>query len=370
MTRQPATPEGPGSDEEHTTAFLGHWFARASADPPAEPPRDQPPRVATEQNREDGVEDGGRQGDFDFEAFYSSLDIGAGASADAFPVGEGDPRRRAPSAESAARPTPSDEGGANDRAARPPTAGAHAARGRGLFRRRPRTRRAAEAGLPTPPESAPPADGSGPSDPPPDLPDPSIPDPPAPEPVPEPGPRAAQPAPHLRSSTIVPAPSATPPPPPTVPQVVEFPRSRAPRVLLTVLLVATGALAALAIWEAAQTQAGYDVGIAGALTALMLVFWWGLTTAPLQQVAVRGGILEIEDHESRYTFDLRNPATRVDVEGTPGSRSWRVTIHRHRLSPYVITRRTVDPVRFSEVLEHYRAMARKAEEQRLQQRNR
>lgn len=187
------------------------------------------------------------------------------------------------------------------------------------------------------------------------------------EPEPEP---TAQPLRHLRSSKITPAPSATPPPPPAVPQVVEFPRPRGPRIVLTMLLLVTGTAAAVAIWQAAQTEAGYDVGIAGALTALTLVFWWGLTTSPMQQVAVRGGILEIEDRESHFTFDLRNPATRVDVEGTPGSRDWRVTIYRHRLPPYVLTRRTVDSERFSEVLEHYRTMARKAEEQRLQQRPR
>ncbi len=85
---------------------------------------------------------------------------------------------------------------------------------------------------------------------------------------------------------------------------------------------------------------------------------------------MRGGILEVEEGQSRYTFDLRNPATRVEVEGTPGSRSWRVVIHRHRLSPYVITKRSVDPQRFTEVLDHYRGIARKAEEQRLAQRHR
>lgn len=140
--------------------------------------------------------------------------------------------------------------------------------------------------------------------------------------------------------------------------------------MLAVLLLVAALAAGWAVWHAAQTQAGTDVGIAGALAALALIFWWGLTTAPSQQVAVRGGILEIEDGTSRYTFDLRNPAVRVDVDGDPGDRGWRVVIHRHRLSPYVITGRMVDPAHFTEVLEHYRAHARRAEELRLARRSR
>src|SRR5690606_26770999 len=194
---------------------------------------------------------------------------------------------------------------------------------------------------------------------------------PNPAPAPEPAPVPPTPAPAPAATHPAPRPAARAAeadPAPRIPPIVEFTTPRGPRLILTALLILAAIAAGAAIWRAAETQVGTDIGIAAALTALALVFWWGLAATPNRQVAVRGGILEIEDGTSRYTFDLRNPAVRVDVEGTPGSRGWRVIIHRHRLAPYVLTRHVVDPHRFTEVLEHYRALARRSEELRLARR--
>src|SRR5690606_22924817 len=200
---------------------------------------------------------------------------------------------------------------------------------------------------------------------------------PSPAPAPEPAPA---PAPAPVPPTPAPAPAATHPvprpaaraaeadPAPRIQPVGEFAAPRGARLILPALPIRAAVAAGPVIWRGAETKVGTDIGIAAARPALGLVLWRGLAATPNRQVAVRGGILEIEDGTSRYTFDLRNPAVRVDVEGTPGSRGWRVIIHRHRLAPYVLTRHVVDPHRFTEVLEHYRALARRSEELRLARR--
>jgi len=131
------------------------------------------------------------------------------------------------------------------------------------------------------------------------------------------------------------------------------PRARGRRVagVLTLLSLAATAAAAYRAWPHPTTL---TLGVAGLLALLTVVLAMLRSGAPVTRVSVHAGRLDILRGESRYSFDLTDDQTRIDVVGSPGERRWRVLFHRRSLAPYVIDATMVDPVEFTRILRRHR----------------
>jgi hypothetical protein len=72
------------------------------------------------------------------------------------------------------------------------------------------------------------------------------------------------------------------------------------------------------------------------------------------QAIVTDGVLDLRAGDSHHRFDLTNPRTNIEVQGSPRDRRWKVRVHRTGLSPYVIDAGKVDPTRFMQALREAR----------------
>lgn len=137
-------------------------------------------------------------------------------------------------------------------------------------------------------------------------------------------------------------------------QVYEFEQPRGGRIVLGVLFLMSAAVAVPATIVASRDTTGYNVGIALSLVAFALIFWWAMIGGDRQTIRVVGGVVEVTRGDWMRRFDLRDPTQGVHPFGVPTSRRWRVAFEQPPEGPFVVTRRDVDPIAFSKVLERYR----------------
>ncbi len=135
--------------------------------------------------------------------------------------------------------------------------------------------------------------------------------------------------------------------------VVFEPRTLARRGLSWLLLASLVAtvLAGLTLREDRNTL---TVGIAATLAVLTLALYAVRASTPVTHLAVRGGLLEVEQDGRREVFDLTSRYTPVEVAGRPGRPGWKVVLLRSDGLPQVIDSSVVNPKQFMEVLTRYR----------------
>jgi hypothetical protein len=139
----------------------------------------------------------------------------------------------------------------------------------------------------------------------------------------------------------------------THPPVYFKPRRGAQR-LATILLLCTGGITGLAGWVAYDDRTTTNLGTFAILAVLTLIIWaFRISSAPAV-LKIENGILEIEDADRHYVWDLRSPYTPIEVFGRPGRRKWRVWMHRPGSTTYVVTSAIVDPNEFMTALRAYR----------------
>lgn len=96
------------------------------------------------------------------------------------------------------------------------------------------------------------------------------------------------------------------------------------------------------------------LGVAGTMLVLTLALWGIRAASPVTRLAVRGGQLQVTQGGTRLVFDLSGSVlTPIQVQGSPGDRSWKVLILRKGLDPFVIDSSMVDPHEFMDLLRAY-----------------
>lgn len=121
-------------------------------------------------------------------------------------------------------------------------------------------------------------------------------------------------------------------------------------MLFLVGLAVTAVLAWLALQEPTTTR----IALAAVAVVVTFVLWSRYSSAAPATVVVKNGELDIRTRDSHHRFDLASGRTAYDVEGSPGSRGWKVLIHRTGMPAYVVNASMVDPQEFTEVLDSYR----------------
>lgn len=159
-----------------------------------------------------------------------------------------------------------------------------------------------------------------------------------------------------RSPVTVDALAAAPPPlaPGSVPGLVLFSPRRGARNLLTGAAALLAGAAGGAGYLAWQAPTRTSIGVAAGLGVALLLVWRLRRTTSSTEITVEHGVLRVVQGHSVHRFPLVGSHPPIEVLGDPRRRSWRVLIQRRGMPPYVITRRMVDPVEFTEVLRHFR----------------
>jgi uncharacterized iron-regulated membrane protein len=138
-----------------------------------------------------------------------------------------------------------------------------------------------------------------------------------------------------------------------VAEVVEFKQRRASAWISSILQLILCAVALGASCLAYQETTATTVGVAAVLSLAFLVV--GVrSSSPPAELKIEDGTLDITASQSHYRFDLGNPKVRLEMPHPPGSRKWKVLVHRSRMAPYVIDARMVAPDEFTKALRRYR----------------
>ncbi|CAN5569054.1 hypothetical protein BH11ACT8_BH11ACT8_17480 [soil metagenome] len=125
-----------------------------------------------------------------------------------------------------------------------------------------------------------------------------------------------------------------------------------------VLPIALAAVATVAFLSALLSWA--NNGLLEVFTLLMLAVgtlfaWAAWSTRVLRvEVSVVDGVVLVVRGDDTHRFDLRNPATRVEVIGSPGDTDWKVRFYRRALEPCDVDARMVHAHDFLAKLREYR----------------
>lgn len=134
---------------------------------------------------------------------------------------------------------------------------------------------------------------------------------------------------------------------------VDFGR-RGPSPMLNGLLqLVLLALALTGCYLAYQNPTRINLGVAGALSLLLLIVAFRSPAGPTR-LRITDGILDIHAGQSRYKFDLANPRVQLEMPYPPTSRRWRILIHRTGMAPFVVDASMADPQQFTEVMRQFR----------------
>ncbi|CAN5327527.1 hypothetical protein BH09ACT12_BH09ACT12_31320 [soil metagenome] len=126
-------------------------------------------------------------------------------------------------------------------------------------------------------------------------------------------------------------------------------------ILLPIALAGTATVAFLVSLLSLANNGFGSVFSIGALLATCALGWaaWG-TRVVRVHVYVANGVVQVEKGEAVLRFDLKSPATRLEVLGSPGETDWRVRFYRRGLDPCDVDSTMVDPERFLAQLREYR----------------
>ena len=172
-----------------------------------------------------------------------------------------------------------------------------------------------------------------------------------------------QPAPTRSPETVdalaaePPAPVEPPAParPATAPPgLVLFSPRRGARTLVTVVAAVLAGATGVAGYLAWQAPTRTSIGVAAVLGVALFLAWRLRDATDSTAVTIERGVLRVVRGRSVHQFPLAGSQPPIDLVGEPDRRSWKVLIQRRGMPPFVITRRMVDPVEFTETLRHFR----------------
>ncbi|MFL6155041.1 MAG: hypothetical protein ACJ72D_03045 [Marmoricola sp.] len=142
-----------------------------------------------------------------------------------------------------------------------------------------------------------------------------------------------------------------------VPDSAHWVERRKPRLFVGALLslALAGAVASLVFSILDQSVVAVVALVGCGIVAV--IFRGALMSAALTTVDLKGSTLKVRAGNELSVFNLADPATRVDVTGTPGSSSWNVVLESVHHRQIILTAAHVNPVEFDQILLHYRALA-------------
>ncbi len=133
-----------------------------------------------------------------------------------------------------------------------------------------------------------------------------------------------------------------------------FSPRRGLRHVLTAIAALLAAGVGIAGYLAWLAQTPTSFGVAGGMVAALLLVWKVRGRTNSTHITIENGMLRIEQGKSRHLFPLASAHPPIDIIGEPGRRSWKVLIQRRGMPPFVITRKMVEPIGFSEAIRHFR----------------
>jgi len=102
--------------------------------------------------------------------------------------------------------------------------------------------------------------------------------------------------------------------------------------------------------------------MAAVFAAVALAAGWALSSWSPSVISIRDGVLEVADRRQETTYDLRDPATQVELGDKPGSPSWKAVIDHPDSRSVVIRAQQVKARQFTEIVQHHRSNLRDPEE--------
>ncbi|RNL79764.1 hypothetical protein [Nocardioides marmorisolisilvae] len=156
----------------------------------------------------------------------------------------------------------------------------------------------------------------------------------------------------------------------SVPDAAHWVEHRKPRFFVGALLslALLGAVASLVFAIVAQSVIA--VGALVGCAVIAVIFRGALMSSALTTVDLKSSTLKVREGNELSVFNLADPATRVEVTGTPGSSSWKVVLESVHHREIVLTAANVNPVEFDTILLHYRAVAERERQDRHDRYNR
>ena len=109
--------------------------------------------------------------------------------------------------------------------------------------------------------------------------------------------------------------------------------------------------------------------MAALFAAVALAAGWALSSWSPPVIAIRDGVLEVANRRSETTFDLRDPATQVELGDKPGSPSWKAVIGQPDGDRAVIRAQQVKARQFTEIVQHHRSNLRDPDAQSQEESN-
>lgn len=176
----------------------------------------------------------------------------------------------------------------------------------------------------------------------------------------------AQPEPsHDTLHVFAPSPAAEP-----MPETAHWVEHRKPRVFVGVVLTLAliGAIASLAFAIVNQSVTAVVVLVVCVIFAV--IFRGALMSSAVTTVDLKGSTLRVRKGASQAVCNLADPSHRVEVLGTPGSPDWQVILEATDGRDLVLTAANVDPVEFHRIATHYRVVAERERQNRLERFNR
>ena len=156
----------------------------------------------------------------------------------------------------------------------------------------------------------------------------------------------------------------------SVPETAHWVEHRKPRVFVGAMLVAAvlGAVAALVFTILDQSIVAVAALVICGILAVILR--GALMSSGLTTVDLKGSTLKVRQDNELSVFNLADPATRVEVSGTPGTSSWKVGLESVHHREITLTPANVDSVELDQILLHYRAVAERERQDRFNRYNR
>lgn len=138
------------------------------------------------------------------------------------------------------------------------------------------------------------------------------------------------------------------------PALVLFSPRRGARTIVTGVAAVLAGATGMAGYLAWQAPTRTSIGVAAGLAVALVLAWRLRDATDSTAVTIEQGVLRVVRGPSVHQFPLAGSHPPIEVLGEPGERSWKVLIQRRGMPPFVITRRMVDPVAFTETLRHFR----------------
>lgn len=179
-------------------------------------------------------------------------------------------------------------------------------------------------------------------------------EPASPEPVSPPATPPAGPEPIAVAAAALSDRSADQPPPPWLPDYVEYRSGRLPRLVLGCLFVPTVVAAVVALFWAAGVGSTLGLVSAAALAGAAVMLFRALLEWAPTVVSLSGGRLEVSRGDRVVQVDLCSPSTRVVLGEDPRSLGWRTIVSRPGERDLVIRRRHVRARQFAQIVGHHR----------------